>query len=94
MPQEKTTISVRVQPSAAANEVVGLVDDILRLKIAAPPVKGKANREIVSFLGKLLGISKDAIVIVRGHTSRSKLIAIDGLSRDEVLKRLLGSRLL
>ena len=94
MPTDKAIIAVRVQPNAARNQVVGLADDILRLKIAAPPVKSQANREIVDFLSQQLGIGKDEISIVRGHTSRSKFIAIDGISRQEALKRLLGEPLL
>ena len=90
MPQDKAAIAVRVQPNAAANEVAGLVCDVLRLKIAAPPVKGRANREIIDFLSRRLGVGRDRVVIVRGHTSRSKLITIDGLSRDEALRLLLG----
>jgi uncharacterized protein (TIGR00251 family) len=90
MSGDKASIAVRVQPNASANEVIGMADDVLRLKIAAPPVKGQANREIVSFLSKQLGVDKDGVAIVRGHTSRSKLVTIDGLSREEALNRLLG----
>lgn len=92
MPRDKAIIAVRILPNAAANEVVGLADDVLRLKIAAPPVNGKANRELVDFLSRRLGICKDDIVIIHGYTSRSKLITIDGLSRDEALKCLLDEK--
>jgi len=87
--QSLVSISVRVYPNAAGNEVVGFSDDVFRVKVAAPPVQGKANRELVAFLGEALGISKNRVSITRGHTTRNKLIAIDGLSEADVKERLL-----
>jgi len=87
----KAKISLRVYPNATKNEVIGFADGVLRVKIAAPPVKGKANRELLAFLGQLLGIGKGALTIVKGHTNRNKIIAIDDLSQEELLKRLLHS---
>ncbi|HCP60772.1 MAG TPA: DUF167 domain-containing protein [Dehalococcoidia bacterium] len=89
MSQSLVSISVRVYPNAAGNEVVGFSDDVFRVKVAAPPVQGKANRELVAFLGEALGISKNRVSITRGHTTRNKLIAIDGLSEADVKERLL-----
>ncbi len=85
---ETASVSVVVQPSASRNEVVGFEDGVLRVKIAAPPVKGKANRELVDFLSKRLGVSKGSITIEKGLTSRRKVVAIEGLSKDEVLRGL------
>ncbi len=82
------TISVQVHPNASRNEVVGFEDGVLRVKIAAPPVKGKANRELIDFLSKRLGVSKRSITIEKGLTSRRKVIAIEGLSEAEVTERL------
>ena len=81
-------INVQVQPNARRNEVMGCEDGVWRVKVAAPPVKGKANRELVGFLSKLLGVSKGSITIVKGATSRRKLISIEGLSQEKVLRRL------
>lgn len=89
MNQSLVSISVRVYPNAAGNEVAGFNDGVFRVKVAAPPVKGKANRELVAFLGEALGISKNRVSITRGHTTRNKLIAIDGLSEADVKERLL-----
>ena len=85
----ETRISLRVHPNAPRNEVVGFAGGVLRVKIAAPPVRGKANRELIVFLSQLLGVSKGALTIVQGHTSPSKIIAITGLNQEEVIKRLL-----
>jgi hypothetical protein len=63
--------------------------ETLRLKIAAPPQKGRANQELVVFLSRQLGLKRDSVEIISGHTARNKVIRIRGLSKDEVLKRLL-----
>lgn len=83
-----TRISLRVYPNAARNEVVGFADGVLRLKVAAAPVRGEANRELIAFLAKLLGVDKSALTIIKGHTSRNKLLAVSGLDPEEVFKRL------
>ena len=82
-------ISLRVYPNASRNEVAGFIDGVLRVKISAPPSKGKANRELITFLSRLLGVGKDSVNIIKGHTTRNKVVAIDGLSRAEVMRRLL-----
>jgi uncharacterized protein (TIGR00251 family) len=81
-------ILLRVSPNAPKSEVVGFSEGILRVKIAAPPIKGKANRELVAFLSRLLGVSQSSLSIVRGHTSRTKTLAVSGLSQQELLGRL------
>ena len=81
-------ISLRVYPNATRSEVVGFDGTILRVKVSAPPIKGKANQELISFLRRLLGVSKGSVNIVRGHTTRNKVVAIDGLNQEEIMKRL------
>ena len=81
-------ISVRVYPNAARSEVVGFSNGTLQVRVAAPPVKGKANRELIAFLSQELGVGKGNLEIIKGHTSRSKVIAIDDLSQEGVVKRL------
>jgi len=82
-------ISLHVYPNALRNEIVGFSDGVLGVKVAAPPVKGQANRELVAFLSQVLGVSQSRLAILRGHTSRNKLISVSGLSQEEVLRRLL-----
>ena len=82
-------ISLRVYPNASRNEMVAFADGVLRVKIAAPPIKGKANKELIAFLSRLLEVGKGSVNIIKGHTTRSKVVVIDGLSREEVMKRLL-----
>lgn len=75
-------IALKVTPGARRNEILGWEDDypqigrVLRLKIAAPPVEGKANKEIVAFMAKTLGIPKSAVELLHGSTGRIKLIQV------------------
>ena len=87
-PENEIKIPLRVQPNAARNEVVGLIAGVLQVRVAAPPVRGKANQELLAFLSRTLGVSQGALAIVKGHTSRSKVITVNGLNREEILKRL------
>ncbi len=88
MPIQKAAIVVHVQPNARKNEITGYAAEVLRVKIAAPPIKGKANAELVNFLSQALSIRRGDIAIVRGETSRNKLVEINGLTRQMVLDRL------
>lgn len=85
-------ISVRVTPGAARSEVAGFAEGILRIKIAAPPLKGKANRELEAFLSQRLGLGRGEVAIIRGHTSRDKIVAVYGLNQEKALKLLLSER--
>lgn len=98
-------VRCRVTPKARKNEILGWADDrtpsaigaerILRVKLNAPPLDGKANRELLVFLAKVFGLSKSAVTIRSGEKSRLKLVQIDGLSSDEVaaeVERILTSR--
>lgn len=75
-------IALKVTPGARRNEILGWEEDypqigrVLRVKIAAPPVEGKANKEIVTFMAKTLGIPKSAVELLHGSTGRIKLIQV------------------
>jgi len=84
----ETRISLHVYPNAPRSQIVGFSEGVLGVRVAAPPVKGQANRELVAFLSRVLGVGQGSLAIIRGHTSRNKLISVSGLSREEVLKRL------
>ncbi len=81
-------LNLKVTPNAARSSVNGFKDDVLQVRIAAPPVKGKANRELIALLSRTLGVSKSAIEIVKGQTSRNKVIRIEGLGNKEINERL------
>ena len=88
MNQTSARLIVRVQPSAARSQVVRFEDGVLHLRIAAPPVRGKANRELTDFLSRLLGLPRSAITIDKGLTSRRKTLAVTGLSPEALKERL------
>ena len=85
MMDEQTRLSVQVQPNAKRNEVSGFKQESLHLKISAPPVQGKANQELISYLSKIMGIPGSRITIQRGAASRRKLLVINGLNREQVV---------
>ncbi len=84
-------ISVRVQPNAKKSELVGFSDGVWQVRVSVPPVKGKANAALIALLSEVLGVGKSCLHIVKGLTSRNKVIAIDGLGEAEVTKRLSSS---
>jgi len=69
---------VKVQPGAAKNEIVGVQGDALKIRINAPPVKGKANGALIDFLAEKLEVKKSEVEIISGHTSRIKKIKVLG----------------
>lgn len=91
MKEEPATIVVQVQPNASQNRVARFEDGILHLRIAAPPVKGQANRELLRFLSDILGASRTSLTIEKGLTSKRKVIAVTGLTQQQVTA-LLGKR--
>ncbi|NJE07381.1 YggU family protein [Thermococcus sp. M39] len=78
---------VHVQPNAKKNSIEGIDKwkGRIKIKVSAPPVGGKANKELIKFLSKLLG---KEVVIIRGETSREKDLLIKGASMEEVKKKL------
>ncbi|MGH9798952.1 MAG: DUF167 domain-containing protein [Blastocatellia bacterium] len=80
--------AVRVQPRASRSGIAGEIDGALKIRLAAPPVDGEANEELIRFLAKLFGATRAQISIRSGQTSRNKLIAIDGISAEEVARVL------
>lgn len=70
--------TVRVVPRASKSEVVGEHDGALKVRIALPPVDGAANEELVKLLAKSFGVSKSAVEIVSGRSSRTKQVRVKG----------------
>ena len=72
--------AVRVQPRASSSGFVGLRGDALKVRLSAPPVEGAANDALVELLARALGVSRSAVTIVAGATSRTKLVEVRGAS--------------
>jgi uncharacterized protein (TIGR00251 family) len=84
-------LQVRVTPRAGKSGFAGLRDGALIVKLAAAPVDGAANDELVALLAKALRIPKRDITIVSGERSRSKRVRIDGLDAARVIEMLSGT---
>ena len=82
------TLSLRVQPRASRNAVVGWTGDTLNIRLTAPPVEGAANAACLAFLADLLDLPQSQLEILRGARSRTKVIRISGLTQDEVREKL------
>lgn len=82
--------SVLVQPRAARSEVVGEHGDALKIRIAAPPVEGAANEELVRFLAKRLKVPASSVRVAAGERGRRKIVEIDGASSDQIVALLSG----
>jgi hypothetical protein len=83
-----TLIAVKVVPRAAKDEIVGWANGVLKVRVTAPPQDGRANRALEALLAAALGLKKNAVAVSSGLTSAHKRVAIDGLDKDEVLRRL------
>ncbi len=76
------TFKVRVQPRASRSEIAGEHAGALKLRVAAPPVDGKANEECCRFIAKAMGVSVSSVEIISGESSRDKIIRVHGVSAD------------
>ena len=81
-------IAVKVVPGSARMGVAGVHDGALKVKVAAAPERGKANKELTAFLAKLLGVSKSAVGVVSGEHNSHKEVQVAGLTDEELLRRL------
>ena len=72
-------IALHLQPRASRTEVIGAHGGAVKIRLAAPPVDGEANEELVRFLAKTLGVAKSAVTIVRGATGRRKAVRVTGI---------------
>lgn len=77
-----------VQPKAHRNQVAGILDRALKIKLTAPPVEGAANEALTKFLAQVLGIRKSEVTILRGETSHHKLIHCRSLTAEALLAGL------
>ncbi len=81
-------LRVHVQPKASKSRVLGIHDARLKIAVASPPVDGKANKEVVRFVAKLLGIGKKDVELKSGLQSRKKSLIVTSVSFEEVKQRL------
>jgi uncharacterized protein (TIGR00251 family) len=85
-------LSVKLQPRAARNEIGQALGNELRVKVTAPPVDSAANEALLRLLAKVLNCAPGRIELVRGHTSRHKLIRLHGIAAETVMTGLTPGR--
>jgi uncharacterized protein (TIGR00251 family) len=84
--------AVRLSPRSAATRIDGVVDGVLKVRVAAPAVDGAANTALVRLLADELGLAGRDVRIVAGARSRQKLVVVDGLDTDAIVARWPGLR--
>ncbi|UOD31344.1 DUF167 domain-containing protein [Massilia violaceinigra] len=83
-------LAVQITPNARKTEVIGVLDDALKLKLQAQPIEGKANEALIKYLSGELGVPKSALTITHGLTSKRKLIeVVSGSLTPEQVARIL-----
>lgn len=83
------TFAVRVHPRASRDEVSGVIEGALKVRLRAPALENRANEALCEFLGTLLKRPKSAVRILGGDRSRTKRVAIDGVTRQQIEALLL-----
>lgn len=86
--KDGASLAVKVVPRASREELAGVQQGALRIRLTAPPVEGAANQALVAFVAKLLGVPKGDVEILSGHGSRRKVVGVQGLVPREVAARL------
>jgi hypothetical protein len=81
-------LRLHVQPRATRSEIAGLHGEALKVRLAAPPVEGAANDELVRFLAERLGISRRRVTLETGAGSRAKMVRVEGIAAAEIERRL------
>ena len=90
MSAAEARIVVRVQPGAKKEAILGFADGVLRLRVTAPPLEGRANDTVLELVARALGVRSSHVTLLRGARSRDKLLRIDGVSQqraEEILSQ-------
>ena len=77
--------SVRVQPRASKDEIAGVMEGALKVRLQAPALEDRANQALCEYLAQLLKTPKSAVRILSGHRSRSKRVEVRGVTEQQVL---------
>ena len=83
-----STFTIRVQPRARRNAVMGEIGDALKISLTSPPIEGRANEACIEFLAEFLKVPRSSITIAAGQSSRNKVVRVRGLTAAEVAERL------
>lgn len=81
-------VEVKVVPGASRTRIAGAHGDLVRVQVAAPPEKGRANEALCAFLAETLGVPRRAVSVVRGASSPRKTVRVEGAGAAEIARRL------
>ena len=90
MSKSESRITLRVQAGARSDRILGLAGGVVRISVAAPAREGRANAAVVALLARTLGVPESTVRVHRGHTSRTKIVVVEGVPEEELLQRLLA----
>ncbi len=79
-------LTLHIQPGAKKTEFAGEHGDALKIRLAAPPVDGKANAALLAYLADLLGVPKSAVNLKSGQTSRRKVVEVRGVLAEDIVR--------
>jgi uncharacterized protein (TIGR00251 family) len=85
--ENEVRFAVRVTPRSVSNQVDGVVDGVLRVRVTAPPAEGQANQAVLRVLADELGVARRDVRLVAGAAGRQKLVVVDGLTPGDLLAR-------
>ncbi len=85
---DSVVFKVKVVPGSSRTAVCGLLDEMVKIKVSAAPEKGKANKCLLDFLAKQLGVKKNAVSIISGRKSAVKGVQVLGISVEQLLNKL------
>ncbi|MDX2185885.1 MAG: DUF167 domain-containing protein [Opitutaceae bacterium] len=88
MPASYATLEVKVLPNAPRNELAGRAGNVVKIRIHAPALEGRANEELCGFLADLLQVHRRDITLVRGDKSRLKVLRVSGMTDTDLQGRL------
>ena len=88
MTGKSSTFSVRVMPRSSREEVAGLSEGDVRIRLTAPAIENRANEALVRFLSQALGVPRRQVELLAGERGRRKVVRIHGMSREEIFRRL------
>jgi hypothetical protein len=87
-PPSSATLCVRVTPRSGKEGVAGFEGGVVRIRLNAPPVEGKANDALVRFLAKAVGVPRGSITLVTGERGRNKIVRVSGITREAMMAAL------
>ena len=77
------TIQVKVLPKSGRDEIRGIINGILKVRVSAPPIEGRANERLIELISRTIGVPRSDITIIKGRTGRIKTISIEGVSQSK-----------